>query len=233
MLISSPAFTAQRPVCRRAAVGHAVGSPRLSVRAAAQIKQRTETAGLVLPACPLGRPKAGSGSTKESTTSSANHFHQNTQYTSIHTRARAAWRHLRSSLTTLPLLPPALLSSPAELSPSVLPLAWAGVLLSSTSLPAWADEAAAPVEAAAEGVQAVTEAAAEAAPAPTWLSYIGAHQCCPCYWATSCTLNCVICSNGSTTAAWADASPHTPCVLAQRGAATDSTCTSMCAPSML
>lgn len=62
----------------------------------------------------------------------------------------------------------------------MLPLAWAGVLLSSTPLAAWADEAVAPVEAAAESVQqaaaAVTEAAAEAAPTPTWLSYVGEQQ---------------------------------------------------------
>jgi hypothetical protein len=64
----------------------------------------------------------------------------------------------------------------ADISP-LMPLAWTTALLSSTTLPAWADEAAAPVEAAAEGVQqaaaAVTEAAADAAPAPSWLSYIG------------------------------------------------------------
>lgn len=69
---------------------------------------------------------------------------------------------------------------PAEPSPG-LPLAWAGVLLSSTPLAAWADEAAAPVEAAAESVQqaaaAATEAAAEVAPTPTWLSYIGRCSC--------------------------------------------------------
>jgi hypothetical protein len=64
----------------------------------------------------------------------------------------------------------------ADISP-LMPLAWTTALISSTTLPAWADEAAAPVEAAAEGVQqaaaAVTEAAADAAPAPSWLSYVG------------------------------------------------------------
>lgn len=63
-------------------------------------------------------------------------------------------------------------------SSTLMPLLLSGALLGSTPLAAWADEtAAAPaVEAATDSVQqtaaAVTEAAAEAAPAPTWLSYI-------------------------------------------------------------
>jgi len=67
-------------------------------------------------------------------------------------------------------------------SSTLMPLLLSGALLGSTPLAAWADEtAAAPaVEAATDSVQqtaaAVTEAAAEAAPAPTWLSYIGEHQ---------------------------------------------------------
>lgn len=58
----------------------------------------------------------------------------------------------------------------------LLSLASLALLTSSTANPlaAWADEAAAslpaPVEAAAESVQ---QAAAEAAPSPTWLSYVG------------------------------------------------------------